>query len=178
MDPSSSSSNEFTSRAKQILSRHPHGSFTGVVSPTRAESSAQALEAARSQRAKSTPRQPAPNDRLRPLGTYRSVEALVSPWVGSSRNLGGPFRSPAGTPRTKWRLALRPSLLGSPQIREMSLEKRAELVCEVAADCMFRLVREVLEPGQGEDWRVPWGVLQCESVLQAVQNLALIPGQP
>ena len=75
-------------------------------------------------------------------------------------------RSPSQMRRTRRRPHIRPSLTG-PQVEEMTIERRAEMVSDVAGDCLVKLVRAGFEDRGGskrghEEWRKAWEGLQSE----------------
>ena len=86
-----------------------------------------------------------------------------TPSLDSSSTSSFPMRH--GQKRQK-RLHVRPSLTG-PHVEEMTIERRAEMVADVAGDCLVKLVRAGLQWNQrsrkgDEDWRKIWQGLQCK----------------
>jgi hypothetical protein len=70
------------------------------------------------------------------------------------------------TPRVK-RAKLRPSLAG-PQVHEMNIETRAQVLIPIAEDCIIQLLKAGLNGSiyrntANEGWRDAWESLQCKS---------------
>lgn len=70
------------------------------------------------------------------------------------------------TPRVK-RLKLRPSLAG-PQVHEMNIETRAQVLIPIAEDCIVQLLKaglngSIYRRNANETWRSAWASLQCTS---------------
>ena len=91
------------------------------------------------------------------------------------------------------RLHIRPSLAG-PQVEELTIERRAEMLADVAGDCLLKLLRAGLHLDEntrldGQEWRRTWDGLQSayaehvplfqqEAGLPATDRTYQLCGQP
>jgi hypothetical protein len=84
------------------------------------------------------------------------------------------LHSPQDRP-AKRRLHVRPSLTGA-QVEEMTIERRAEVVADVAGDCLVKLLRAGLRGDElrkgGDEWRKAWDGLKSKSFSSAVRTIA------
>lgn len=69
------------------------------------------------------------------------------------------------SPRVK-RTRLRPSLAG-PQVHEMDVGTRAQVLIPIAEDCVIQLLKaglngSIYRPGDNQSWRLAWDSLQSE----------------
>jgi len=86
----------------------------------------------------------------------------------SSTRISTSIHTPNHDLQGRRRLHIRPSLTGA-QVEEMTIERRAEMVADVAGDCLLKLLRAGLQGDQGErkrdmEWRKAWGGLQSKSL--------------
>ncbi|ORX35211.1 hypothetical protein BD324DRAFT_81440 [Kockovaella imperatae] len=126
--------------------------------PRRASLFSSLVEEDRQRRAQSTPRQRG-TDKMPRLSSAsdRDVNSIVSPFIGKRQRQGLPGHS---SPHARRRMVLRPSLLGSPQIREMDLQKKADLLSDIAGDFILRITGGISRPESAKEWRNSWNTLQ------------------
>ena len=104
---------------------------------------------------------------------HRPLDPLATPhrMVGPSRHArrsserldrslrgGTPYSSP-GSGRTRKRLMLSSSTVLSPQLREMNLERKIQILVDIAGDCLIKLVRWGIDPSEGDlerEFRISW----------------------
>jgi hypothetical protein len=109
-----------------------------------------------------TPRQTTTHRRTSFASTSRQIRRSKSRTAMSTTARG----SDQHTPLVK-RLKLRPSLAG-PQVHEMDIDTRAQVLIPIAEDCIVQLLRAGLNGGfyresANEPWQLAWESLQSTS---------------
>jgi hypothetical protein len=138
------------SRTRNIRPQRSGGPTRATPTPSQTETSASEVEIP-SRHTRTTSRRRQPN-----TVTEDDEDLLV------------PRRLSAVSKHTTRRLHVRPSLTG-PLIGEMSIERRAELVADVAGDCLVKLLKSGMSGDERSrsraldlDWRKAWDGLQSK----------------